>query len=109
MSRKAKISGLEKIATFEKYLRGEDSLNHLATVLGVHHSTIQQWHQTYQSLGPSGLHNASKNTAYPSELKTKTVEDYLSGCGSLMEICKRYGHVVLPTSYKNYQTEAHPL
>lgn len=91
MSRKAKISGPEKIATIEKYLRGEDSLNHLATVLDVHHSTIQQWHHTYQSLGPNGLHNASKNTAYASELKTKAVEDYLSGCGSLMEICKRYG------------------
>ena len=32
MPHKAKISGVEKIETIEKYLRGEDSLNHLATV-----------------------------------------------------------------------------
>ncbi|MDT2277858.1 hypothetical protein [Paenibacillus larvae] len=30
MSHKAKVSGSEKIAAVEKYLRGEDSLNHLA-------------------------------------------------------------------------------
>ncbi|WP_434509865.1 helix-turn-helix domain-containing protein [Desulfitobacterium sp. AusDCA] len=60
MSRKAKISGVDKIATIGKYLRGEDSPNHLATVLGVHHSTIRQWLQTYQSPGPSGLLNTSR-------------------------------------------------
>lgn len=35
MSRKAKITGSEKIIAIEKYLRGEDSLNYLATLLGV--------------------------------------------------------------------------
>lgn len=35
MSHKAKISGPRKIASIEKYLRGEDSLNHLASLLGV--------------------------------------------------------------------------
>jgi len=30
---KSKISGSEKIAAIEKYLCGEDSLNHLATLL----------------------------------------------------------------------------
>jgi transposase len=91
MSRKAKILGQEKIAVIEKYLHGEDSLNHLATVLGVHPSTITQWLQTYQSLGPNGLLNTSKNTSYPAELKTKAVKDYLAGGGSYMELCKRYG------------------
>ncbi|MDT2276039.1 hypothetical protein P7H20_16095 [Paenibacillus larvae] len=33
MSHKAKVSGSEKIAAVEKYLRGEDSLNHLAKIL----------------------------------------------------------------------------
>ena len=91
MGRKGKISGSEKIATIEKYLRGEDSLNHLATVLDVHISSVQQWLQTYQSLGPEGLLSASKNSAYPAELKDAAVKDYLVGAGSYMEICKRYG------------------
>ena len=71
MSRKGKISTEKKIAAIEKYLRGEDSLNHLATMLGVHHSTVQQWLKTYQSQGPSGLLNTSKNTTYPVELKDR--------------------------------------
>ncbi|WP_158530445.1 helix-turn-helix domain-containing protein [Paenibacillus larvae] len=51
MSHKAKVSGSEKIAAVEKYLRGEDSLNHLASLLDVRHSSVRQWLQTYQSLG----------------------------------------------------------
>ncbi|HHY26240.1 MAG TPA: helix-turn-helix domain-containing protein [Desulfitobacterium dehalogenans] len=91
MSHKAKLSGPEKITAIEKYLRGEDSLNHLATVLDVHYSTVKQWLQTYQSLGPNALLSHSKNSAYTTEFKTKAVEDYLAGGGSHMDICKRYG------------------
>lgn len=91
MSHKAKISGSEKIIVIEKYLRGEDSLNHLATLLGVAQQSIKQWLQTYQSLGPDGLINTSKNTVYLTELKTAAVQDYLDGSGSHMEICKKYG------------------
>jgi len=91
MSHKGKISGVEKIAAIKKYLRGEDSLYHLATRLGVSYQSIKQWLQTYQSLGPNGLLNASKNTAYTAELKTTAVKDYLSGGGSHMDICRKYG------------------
>ncbi|MDT2284845.1 hypothetical protein P7H17_00115 [Paenibacillus larvae] len=55
MSHKAKVSGSEKIAAVEKYLRGEDSLNHLAALLDVRHSSSRQWLQTYQSLGPKRI------------------------------------------------------
>lgn len=91
MSRKTKISGPEKIAAIEKYLCGEDSLNHLATLLDVSFQSVKQWLQTYQSLGPNGLLNTSQNTSYSAELKKTAVEDYLAGGGSHMEICKRYG------------------
>uniref|UniRef100_UPI0024051C51 transposase n=1 Tax=Paenibacillus larvae TaxID=1464 RepID=UPI0024051C51 len=91
MSPKAKVSGSEKIAAVEKYLRGEDSLNHLAALLDVHHSSVRQWLQTYQSLGPNGLLQTSQNASYSAELKRIAVEDYLAGGGSHMDICKRYG------------------
>lgn len=91
MSHKVKIPGPEKILAIEKYLRGEDSLNHLAALLDVNPSSIHQWLQTYQSLGPIGLLQTSKNTAYSSDFKRTAVKDYLSGGGSLMAICKRYG------------------
>lgn len=91
MSRSSKISGQEKIATIEKYLRGEDSLNHLATQLGVDFQTVKQWLQNYQSLGPNGLLNTPKNTVYSAELKYAAVNDYLAGAGSLMDVCRRHG------------------
>jgi transposase-like protein len=91
MSRKTKISGIVKIATIEKYLRGEDSLNHLAVLLDVSRQSINQWLQTYQSLGPESIYTTSKNTNYSSELKTNAVQDYLAGNGSHMDICKKYG------------------
>ncbi len=91
MSHKAKISGSEKIEAIEKYLRGEDSLNHLATLLDVSFPSIKQWLQTYQSLGPNGLLNVSMNTTYSAELKIIAVKDYLAGSDSHMGICKKYG------------------
>ncbi|MDE5152176.1 helix-turn-helix domain-containing protein, partial [Paenibacillus larvae] len=78
MSHKAKVSGSEKIAAVEKYLRGEDSLNHLAALLDVRHSSVRQWLQTYQSLGPNGLLQTSQNASYCAELKRIAVEDYLA-------------------------------
>jgi transposase len=91
MSRKAKVSGREKIAAVEKYLRGEDSLYHLAFQLNVNKSSLVQWLHNYQSLGSAGLINSSKNMSYPVSLKVAAVEDYLSGVGSYRDICKKYG------------------
>ncbi|MGG1664634.1 transposase [Brevibacillus sp. NRS-1366] len=91
MSHKAKIAGRVKVAAIEKYLRGEGSLNHLASTLDVAFSSMKQWLQTYQSLGPDGLLSTSKNRSYSAELKLSAVEDYLAGGTSHMEICKRFG------------------
>jgi len=91
MSHKARIPGSDKIAAIEKYLKGEDSLNHTAVLLGVPYSSVKQWLQTYQSLGPSGLLNTSKNIAYSAELKVAAVEEYLAGGTSHMDICGKYG------------------
>lgn len=91
MSHKVKVSGAEKIEVIEKYLRGEDSLSHLANLLNVDFGAIKQWLQTYHSLGPQGLLNTGKNKSYTAELKISAVGDYLAGAGSYMEICKKYG------------------
>ncbi|HZG87155.1 transposase [Paenibacillus sp.] len=91
MSHKSKVSGPERIDVVEKYLRGEDSLHHLAATLHVSYTSVKQWLQTYQSLGPKGLLNTSRTTSYSADLKISAVKDYLAGVGSHMEICKRYG------------------
>jgi len=85
MSRNSKISGQEKIATIEKYLRGEDSLKHLATQLGVDFQTVKQWLQNYQSLGPNGLLIPLRILP----IQMVAVKDYLYGVGSYMDICKK--------------------
>lgn len=91
MAHKAKILGAKKIEAIEKYLRGEDSLNHIANLLDVYPSTVKQWLQTYQSLGPQGLLNSYKNAIYSSVLKSAAVKEYLAGGSSHMELCKKYG------------------
>lgn len=91
MSRRGKVPGRDRIATIERYLSGKASLLHLATELGVKESSVRQWLQTYQSLGPSGLMNTSKNISSSAELKVAAVEDYLAGRGSHMELCRKYG------------------
>lgn len=91
MSHKSKISGLEKIAAIEKYLQGEDSIRRLASTLGITDASFMQWLQTYQSLGPDGLLNTSKNSAYSVELKMSAVKDYIAGNGSLFDLCRKYG------------------
>ncbi|GAA0369394.1 hypothetical protein [Bacillus horti] len=50
MSRKSKISGFEKIEAIEKYLHGEDSLNHLAHLLDVSFQTINNGFKLNSSL-----------------------------------------------------------
>lgn len=91
MSRKSKISGPERIAAIEKYLRGEGSLSHLAKLLNINLESIRQWLRTYQSLGPNGLLHTSQNAVYSVELKKTAVKDYLAGNGSLMDLCKKHG------------------
>lgn len=91
MGRTSKIFESMKISAIEKYLRGEDSIIHLASELNVGESSLRRWIHTYQSRGPSSLAHTSKNTVYSVELKYRAVQDYLSGAGSHSEICDRYG------------------
>jgi transposase-like protein len=91
MGRKFTVSYEERIDAVEKYLRHEDSLNGLAKQLKVDVATIKRWVVRYQSLGSEGLQETARNLPYSSDLKMAAVMDYLSGAGSHMDICKKYG------------------
>jgi transposase len=67
------------------------SMNDLSKKLKVANTTIRRWLARYQSLGPEGLQETSKNLPYSSDLKETVVMDYLSGIGSQMDLCKKYG------------------
>ena len=45
----------------------------------------------YESLGTEGLTTKSTNSFYSAEVKQNAVTDYLSGEGSQVSICKKYG------------------
>ena len=105
MSRKSKIDALEKVKIVEQYLNGEISQKGAAKVCGVNKRSVQDWIRIYKTEGPQGLLTLKTNKRYPTELKLKAVQAYLSGEGSLDEICARFGirqHVQLMSWIKVY-------
>ncbi len=91
MGQKFSVSYEERLDAIRKYLQHENSLKHLAKTLKVSYRTMKQWLTNYQSLGPEGLMETARNMHYSSELKETAVNDYLSGVGSYMDLCKKYG------------------
>lgn len=91
MGQKSKFSTEEKLEYVLRCTEGKDSINHIASLIGVYTSTLRQWVCNFQSLGIDGLSNASKNYHYDTILKEMAVKDYLAGVGSLLDICKKYG------------------
>ena len=105
MSRKSKIDALEKVKIVEQYLNGEISQKGAAKVCGVNKRSVQDWIRIYKTEGPQGLLTLKTNKRYPKDLKLKAVQAYLSGEGSLDEICARFGirqHVQLMSWIKVY-------
>lgn len=90
MSREGKVRGEEKIIYVERYLSGEMSMNQIATRCGIHKSSIEKWISLYKAFGSEGHISSSKNRSYPDFLKESAVTDYLSGKGSLHDICIKY-------------------
>ena len=90
MKRKFEVSYEERICAVEKYLRHEYSMTDLSKQLEVHETTIMEWIGRYQSLGSEGLKETSRKQPYSAELKEAAVIDYLSGIGSLRDLCKKY-------------------
>ena len=78
------------INAVESYISGEKSAKQLSEELDVRSSTIQLWVKKYQNHGSDWIINTAKKE-YPVELKQAAVNDYLSGKGSLNEICFSYG------------------
>jgi len=91
MGGKAKISHELKLRAVKTYLNGKDSINHIAKQLSVDFFSVKQWIFNYQSLGEEGLITTGKNFTYSTDLKMTAVKDYLSGTGSQLDICKKYG------------------
>lgn len=90
MGKKSKFSVEEKSEWVIKCINGKYSVTHLANLIGIHSTTLSGWIRNYKSLGIDGIATKSKNSKYTNTLKENAVADYLSGAGSLRDICKKY-------------------
>ena len=85
-----KINPAEKLQTVHLILEGKETQRHARARLGVSLDALQQWIRIYKSEG-EGAFLVTRYKQYSKELKEQAVMDYLSGRGSLQEICQRYG------------------
>lgn len=88
MGRTPKYSKEEKLAIVMQYLNGYKSIEYIARVNKIKSSTLYIWIRNYQSMGAAGFESEG-NRIYSEEFKLYAVQEYLSGKGSLSEICKK--------------------
>jgi len=90
MPRREKLSPEEKVKLVRRCISGEIGVCEAAREVGVDHKTISRWVLRYESEGAEGFLPQEQNRVYRPELKLQAVLEYLSGKGSLQEICKKY-------------------
>ena len=84
-----RFSAEEKIAAVQRYLNGYESNEKISESLGIHWSTFSGWLMQYESMGSESFYQIH-NRKYSLEKKTKAVEYYLAGNGSIMDTCKEF-------------------
>ena len=90
MSKRRRIKSEEKIRIAKACISGTMSLNAAAEQLGVHQSVVDDWVRLYQTEGLAAFLPREGNRRYDPMVEAMAVKDYLSGKGSIREICKRY-------------------
>lgn len=90
MSHKQRATPEEKVSLVQRYIKGKISQAQASKIAGINESSFQLWIKRYEAEGSSAFLPVESNRVYDVELKRKAVEDYLSGGGSLLEICERY-------------------
>ncbi|WP_297130911.1 helix-turn-helix domain-containing protein [Terrisporobacter sp.] len=90
MGRKSKIPYELKVINVEEYIKGNKSASELASTLGISIEQFRRWVHKYNVTGAAGLRTHPKNRSYSTEVKHSSVNDYISGKGSLCDICNKY-------------------
>lgn len=90
MSRKAKHDLEMRIEMVKAYKKGEGSYEVIGKKYGLGRNTVYEMVKKYETEGEEGLLNKKQNKRYSTELKTQAVKDYLSGKGSMIDICCKY-------------------
>lgn len=87
---KSKIRAEEKIAAVEACRQGKLSRSEVRQKLGIDGKTLRKWLMLYETRGREGLIPQPWNRKYSASLKMQVVQEYLSGQGSQMDLCKKY-------------------
>lgn len=90
MPHQKKLSVEEKVTLVQKYLAGEGSLKSVARAYGVNEMTAKFWVEQYKADGVQAFLPQERNRVYSPELKENAIQDYLSGEGSIRDLCVRY-------------------
>lgn len=90
MSRKQKATPEEKVSLVQRYLKGEIDQTLASKIARIDRSSFRLWIKRYEAEGSTAFIPAENNRVYDVELKWQAVDDYLSGEGGLLEICKKH-------------------
>ena len=90
MFKEKKIKAEKRIQIAEACIKGEKSTYAAADQIGVHPSVVDDWIRQYQVEGPEAFLPREEKRHYDPALKEGAVKAYLSGKGSLREICREY-------------------
>ena len=80
----------EKIKAIKLHIHDGMGYRAISNRYGIPISTLSHWIIKYQTFGIEGLMQGRGNQSYSAELKKCAVEEYLSGKGSLHDICVKY-------------------
>lgn len=84
-----KISPEEKIQWMEKIIQNKETISSVTSKTGVHYMTVDKWLRNYKSIGLDAFFRKGW-TKRTTEEKEAAVLDYLSGKGSLRDICDKH-------------------
>ena len=90
MSGKKELKPEEKVRIVRRCLEEGISTHRAGREVGVGQATIRRWIARYKAEGVEGFLPHERNRSYSPELKHQAVRDYLSGKGSLQDICGKY-------------------
>ena len=90
MSKRKKRTTEERITIVQQIAEGKISQEAASRQAGVGTSTIRRWLQRYKAEDVQGLAERKKNRVYSEETKASAVKAYLSGEGSLSDLCIKY-------------------
>ena len=84
-----KYSAEDKMRMVKLVLEAKHSITSISASEGIHPTTLEEWVRNYQSMGSEAFYNKGW-AKRPAVEKEAAVQEYLSGYGSIRDICKKY-------------------